>query len=47
MNNDTDSDEPQCPFRERGIGERRFMLQEIIEPAWLDAFEAVLGRCAL
>ena len=23
------------------------MLQEIIEPAWLDAFEAVLGRCAL
>jgi 2,5-dihydroxypyridine 5,6-dioxygenase len=47
MNNDTDSDEPQCPFRERGIGERRFMLQEIIEPAWLDAFEAVLRRCAL
>lgn len=23
------------------------MLQETIEPAWLDAFEAVLGRCAL
>ncbi len=23
------------------------MLQESIEPAWLDAFEAVLGRCAL
>jgi 2,5-dihydroxypyridine 5,6-dioxygenase len=24
-----------------------FMLQETLEPAWLDAFEAVLGRCAL
>jgi 2,5-dihydroxypyridine 5,6-dioxygenase len=23
------------------------MLQETLEPAWLDAFEAVLGRCAL
>ena len=23
------------------------MLQETIEPAWLDAFDAVLGRCAL
>ena len=23
------------------------MLQETIEPAWLDAFEAVLGRCAV
>ena len=26
---------------------RSDMLQETIEPAWLDAFEAVLGRCAL
>ena len=23
------------------------MLQERIEPAWLDAFETVLGRCAV
>jgi 2,5-dihydroxypyridine 5,6-dioxygenase len=23
------------------------MLQETLEPAWLDAFEAVLRRCAL
>src|SRR5690606_23116091 len=29
--------------------ERRLhrMLQETMEPAWLDAFEAVLGRCGL
>jgi 2,5-dihydroxypyridine 5,6-dioxygenase len=23
------------------------MLQELVEPAWLDAFESVLRRCAL
>jgi 2,5-dihydroxypyridine 5,6-dioxygenase len=35
------------PARVVRSSERLFMLQEILEPGWLDAFEQVLRRCAL